>query len=230
MREFLQIVGSVASILGVPLGCYFYIKGRVQRYAIVRREIVKRLSHQIGEGRAVGLFELNAVIDSLVRDCKLREGSISSDSVIQDLVAETVSSPLLDSKRKEQLIGELSSIHSHHSVYQAIVTNFDAVKKFLEGLGTACYSADEPEELKRVAKTKSEIKRDLYLIPNLFFRSAAVIAGMTAAVWVVGIIEEIELLPKVFNSELITPLLLGIGASIAATVIALVVSKKKPVQ
>ncbi|MES1934663.1 hypothetical protein T35B1_18763 [Salinisphaera shabanensis T35B1] len=45
MNELLQIIGSVASILGVPLAVYLYLKGQVQKYSDVRREIVKRLSH-----------------------------------------------------------------------------------------------------------------------------------------------------------------------------------------
>lgn len=72
MNEFLQVMGSLASIIGIPLAVYLYFKGQAEKYFDVRRDIVKRLSYQVGEGREISQFELNAVIDSMVREKRLK--------------------------------------------------------------------------------------------------------------------------------------------------------------
>lgn len=120
MNEFLQIMGSLASIIGIPLAVYLYFKGQAEKYFDVRRNIVKRLSYQVGEGRQISQFELHAVIDSMVREKRLKQSSISPNSIVEDLIAETISSPLLDKSRKDTLVSELRRLHSECAVYELI--------------------------------------------------------------------------------------------------------------
>ncbi len=225
MNEILQIVGSVASILGFPLAIYLYLKSQVQKYAQVRREIVKRLSHQIGEGRTVGLFELNAVIDSLVRENRLRRGVITGNSVIEDLIAETVSSPLLDSSRKEQLITELSEVHSIGKVFQAIQSDDSTFEKFVEYLKVESGSADEAEKLKEEITNATEKSRESSKTPELFGLISGVIASLAAVISISGITKGLDILPKILDSNIITSLSLGIGVSIVAAIIVAVITK-----
>lgn len=223
MNEILQIIGSVASILGVPLAVYLYLKSQVQKYAGVRREIVKRLSHQIGEGRTVGLFELNAVIDSLVRENRLKRGSITGSSVIEDLIAETVSSPLLDSGRKEQLISELSEVHSIGKVFQAIQSDGETFEKFLSHLKVETGGSDEADKIREEIEKSSEKSKESSKTPELFGAVATVIAGITASLSVAGITEGLNILPKILDSNLITGMSLGLAATVlAAAVVALI--------
>lgn len=226
MNEILQAIGSVASILGVPLAVYLFLKGQVQKYADVRREIVKRLSHQIGEGRKVGLFELNAVIDSLVRENRLRRGSISSSSIIEDLVAETISSPLLDSAKKEQLIAELTEVHSLGKMYQTIASDDEAFQSFIEYLGAKSGSNDEADELRKEVENAKEKSQEGSKLPELFGGISAAIAGMAAAASIASFFEGTQLLPRILDSEILTSLLLGVGASVAAAGIAVLISKR----
>lgn len=223
MNEILQIIGSVASILGVPLAVYLYLKSQVQKYAGVRREIVKRLSHQIGEGRTVGLFELNAVIDSLVRENRLKRGSITGNSVFEDLIAETVSSPLLDSGRKEQLISELSEVHSIGKVFQAIQSDGETFEKFLSHLKVETGGSDEADKIREEIEKSSEKSKESSKTPELFGAVATVIAGITASLSVAGITEGLNILPKILDSNLITGVSLGLAATVlAAAVVALI--------
>lgn len=67
-----QVIGSLASIGGVPLAIYLYIKSKEGKIDSVRREIVKLLSYQIGEGRNLKLFEIQTIINSKLREKKLR--------------------------------------------------------------------------------------------------------------------------------------------------------------
>lgn len=225
MNEILQIIGSVASILGVPLAFYLYLKSQVQKYAGVRREIVKRLSHQIGEGRRVGVFELNAVIDSLVRENRLRRGSITGNSVVEDLIAETVSSPLLDSGRKEQLINELSEVHSIGKVFQAIQSDDETFEKFLSHLKVETGNSNEADKIRDEIERSSEKSKEATKTPELFGVVATVIAGVTASLSVAGITEGLNILPKILNSNVITGVSLGLGASVLAAVVVVIITK-----
>ncbi|MGE6246637.1 hypothetical protein ACQKCF_11615 [Psychrobacter proteolyticus] len=223
MNEILQIVGSVASILGVPLAVYLYLKSQVQKYANVRREIVKRLSHQIGEGRTIGLFELNAVIESLVRENRLKRGSITGNSVIEDLIAETVSSPLLESGRKERLINELSAVHSTGKVFQAIQSDTETFEKFLSHLKVETGNSDEADRIREGIEKSSEKSKESSKTPELFGAVASVIAGITAIMSVAGITEGLNILPKILGSSVVTGVSLGLVATVlAAVVVALI--------
>lgn len=225
MNEILQIIGSVASILGVPLAVYLYLKSQVQKYANVRREIVKRLSHQIGEGRTVGLFELNAVIESLVRENRLKRGSITGNSVIEDLIAETVSSPLLESGRKEQLINELSAVHSIGKVFQAIQSDTETFEKFLSHLKVETGNSDEADRIREGIEKSSEKSKESSKTPELFGAVATVIAGITAIMSVAGITEGLNILPKILGSSVVTGVSLGLVATVLTAVVVALITK-----
>jgi hypothetical protein len=225
MNEILQIIGSVASILGVPLAVYLYLKSQVQKYASVRREIVKRLSHQIGEGRTVGLFELNAVIDSLVRDNRLRSGSITGNSVIEDLIAETVSSPLLDSGKKEQLITDLSEVHSVGRLFHAIQSDSSTFEKFLQYLKAETGDKDETDKIREEIRSTNEKSRETSRTPEVFGMIAGLIGLTTASLSIADITEGLSILPKILDSNVITSISFGLGGSIIAAAIVALVAK-----
>ena len=214
MNDVLQIIGSVASILGVPLAFYLFLKGQAQKYANVRREIVKRISHQVGEGRKVGLFELSAIIDSLVRESKLRKGSISVNSVVEDLIAETVSSPLLESARKEQLIQELSDVHSLGKMYQIIASDENIFESFLVHIGETADGEDQTERLRQDIEQAKEKTIESSKLPELF---AKVAGSLTVVVMVSSIANSVgglDLLPRILDSEIFTSLMLGVLISV----------------
>lgn len=188
----------------------------------MRREIVKRLLYQIGEGRTVGLFELRAVIDSLVRENRLRSGSITTNSIIEDLIAETVSSPLLESSRKETLVTELSEVHSIGKVFQAIHNNGDTFNKFVEFLKVELGETDDGGKLKKEIETTNDKSRESSKALELFALISTLIGIVAAVISVASITEGLNILPKILDSNIITSLFLGIGASVAAGVIVLV--------
>jgi hypothetical protein len=71
MEQILQIIGSVASIGSIPPAIYLFLKSAAEKHLAIRRDIVNRLSFQIGEGRDLSLFEIQAVIDSKIRESRI---------------------------------------------------------------------------------------------------------------------------------------------------------------
>ncbi|HCH5588339.1 TPA: hypothetical protein NKZ51_003649 [Vibrio parahaemolyticus] len=172
MNEFLQIVGSLASIVGIPLAVYLYFKGQAEKYFDVRRDIVKRLSYQVGEGREISQFELNAVIDSMVREKRLKQSSISANSVVEDLISETISSPLLDRARKDTLVKELQRLHSECEVYESIKKNNSNTRTI-----TQSSSGDVSTETKSSKVNESDSGKK----PEVFAFSASLLTAVVAS-------------------------------------------------
>ncbi|MCG9232467.1 hypothetical protein L3X65_25475 [Vibrio diabolicus] len=172
MNEFLQIVGSLASIVGIPLAVYLYFKGQAEKYFDVRRDIVKRLSYQVGEGREISQFELNAVIDSMVREKRLKQSSISANSVVEDLISETISSPLLDKARKHTLVMELQRLHSECEVYESIKKNGSDTMTITQSSSGKVSTEVKSSEVKESSSGKK---------PEVFAISASLLTAMVAS-------------------------------------------------
>ena len=62
-----QVIGSIASILGIPLAIYLYLRQRESNIRKIRELILDILSRQIGEGRSLSVFEIRSVIESVLR-------------------------------------------------------------------------------------------------------------------------------------------------------------------
>jgi hypothetical protein len=106
METFFQVfgvVGALASIIGILL----YIRGQETKLNELRRDIVRTLSFQIGEGRNLSRFEIQMVIFSKTRGIKVKLSSITVDEIIEDLVTDTISSPMLDAERKKEILDEI---------------------------------------------------------------------------------------------------------------------------
>jgi hypothetical protein len=112
LESFLQIIGSIASIASIPLAAYFFLRQREERHHRLRKEICRTLSYQLGEGRPLSEFEIYSVIDSKCREHGAKPDSITQDAVVEDLVSETISNPMLDSNRKHEILENLRNLHS----------------------------------------------------------------------------------------------------------------------
>jgi hypothetical protein len=120
MRLFLEIAGSIASLMGIPLAWYFYLRTRRNAYERAREEISRTVSYQLGEGREISAFEVMAVIESITRGARVPADEISFDEVVDDLVTETISNPMLEGNRKAEITKNLREIHSTSQSWQAV--------------------------------------------------------------------------------------------------------------
>jgi hypothetical protein len=110
MNQLLNIIGTLASIGSIPLAIYLYLKSIENQKDRVRRDILRILSYQIGENRQLDTFEVSKVIRSNCRNNKISETSISIEVVLEDLVSETISNPLLQSNRKDEILLNIQNI------------------------------------------------------------------------------------------------------------------------
>ena len=120
MEYFIQIIGSIASIGGIPLAIYLYIKSKENQFDKIKREIIRVLSFQIGEERQISSFEIDSVIKSKLKENRLSINKISITDVIEDLTTTTIASPLLDSNKKQIVLEQLKSIHLKGKLFDHI--------------------------------------------------------------------------------------------------------------
>lgn len=109
--DFFSIIGTIASIGSIPLSIYLFIKSKENNIDKVKRDIVRILSHQIGDRRQLTTFEIQTVINSKTRETKIDNEKITVNHIIEDLVSETISNPLLEKSIKENIIIELKKIY-----------------------------------------------------------------------------------------------------------------------
>jgi hypothetical protein len=101
MEQVLTILGTIASLGAIPLSIYFYLKSKEAKFDKIKKEIVKTLSYQIGEEREITAFEIQTVINSKLRENGFKTNTIKIDEIVEDLVSETISSPMIDRNRKK---------------------------------------------------------------------------------------------------------------------------------
>jgi len=132
--DFFSIIGTIASIGSIPLSIFLFIKSKENNIDKVKRDIVKILSHQIGDRRQLTTFEIQTVINSKTREAKIDNDKITVNDIIEDIVSETISNPLLDKSIKETIILELKKIYFKSELLTSIdnielETRTDAEKK-----------------------------------------------------------------------------------------------------
>lgn len=169
----IQLLGSIASLVAIPLSVYLYLRSRESLVASLRREIARILSYQIGEGRDLSVFELQAVIDSNVSKHGLRASSISTDEMIEDLVTETITNPMLQRDRKGEIIRNLRLLHGRGATYALMEKYLIDEKQLLYFLSVHHLIAPEDAD-----QAERALARPESIAPSALFAIIAVLLTM----------------------------------------------------
>ncbi len=111
MNDFFSIIGSIASLVSIPLAIYLYLKSKEAKFDKLKKDISRVLSYQIGDERLLSTFEIKTVISSKLRENRIDSNAISVSEIIEDLVSETISSPLITKERKTQILENLKKLY-----------------------------------------------------------------------------------------------------------------------
>jgi len=227
MNEMLQIIGSIASIVSIPLAIYLFLKSRVQKYIDIRRDIVNRLSFQIGEGRKLTLFEIQSVIESRVRENRIKPNVIRPDEIIEDLVTITINSPLLESSRKGEIVSSLSELHSLGRLHYLVASDTTIFKQFLAYIKESKEESDV-EIVEKALERESEQgkKSKTSNVPEVFGFIAGITSLIATMMTLIDFSGALKILPKLLNNEMVTSLVLGIAVSILATALTALIKRK----
>lgn len=234
MNDFLQIIGSIASIGGIPLAIYLYLRSREAKFNKLRNEIVRILSYQIGEGRNLSVFEIKAVIDSKVREARGKSGVIEPDEIIEDLVSETISSPLLNSDRKNEILSNLRDNHRNSALFTAIDDKTIPWEKIIQCIQSHEVKPDETTKLVEICLTDAGIvkTKEKPSKPNPISEVFGLVAGIiTIIATTMSLSGGEEFLQKfsVFfkENQRSFEFFIGVSASLIAAIVTAVFAKIK---
>lgn len=157
MNDLISIIGTIASVGSIPLAIYLFIKSKENAFDKVKRDIVRILSHQIGSGRQLTTFEIQAVINSKLRDNKINPDNISVDEIIEDLIAEVISNPLIDNDKKEFYLNNFKTIFSKGKLLAFI----DSMT--LDELTKDTSKSEINEKVETIIKKEVEARKDFEL-------------------------------------------------------------------
>lgn len=110
MDNIFSTIGTIASVASIPIAVYLFIKGRENKLNKIKREIVRTLLFHLNDARLISNFEIQSVINSKLRDNKIGIDKIGLHEVVEDLIFEIVSNPLLALNDKKYFITNLESI------------------------------------------------------------------------------------------------------------------------
>lgn len=110
MSQLLQWIGTFASIISVPLAVFFYYKTIDGKHEKVRKDLISLFSSYIGTGNNLSLFYISSVINAKLRENNLKAGCITTNSIIEDLIVEIISNPLLNNAAKKSILYDLENL------------------------------------------------------------------------------------------------------------------------
>lgn len=110
LNTIMSFVGAVFSALSIFAAIYFFLKQTDNKRDKARHGIVKILLSQLHDDNMVNHFEIQSVINSKCREHKIGEESIGVRQIVEDLLCEIISNPLLSKENKSIFAKNLKEI------------------------------------------------------------------------------------------------------------------------
>ena len=123
MNSIFNFIGTFASILSIPLAIYFYLKSSDARQNRIRLDIIRSISYRIGEGAALDKSEVSAVFNSKLREYNVRKPYFSETTILEDIIADAVSNPFLESSKKTQIILSVGNVLESYLIHDGTRAN-----------------------------------------------------------------------------------------------------------
>ena len=94
----------------VPLAIFFYYKTIDGKYEKVKKDLISLFSWYIVTGNKLSLFYISSVINAKLRENNLKIDCITTNSIIEDLIVEIISNPLLNNEAKKSILYDLETL------------------------------------------------------------------------------------------------------------------------
>lgn len=227
MDDFLQLIGSLASLISIPLAFFIYLKTKEARFDKIVKEIIKVLSYQIGDERSLSRFEIKTVINSKLRENRLKNDVISPDEIIEDLVAEVISSPLINQNRKIEIIQNLRDLYFTSRFYNQIdnISNkdkdADIIGKELNELLTKKESIIDQFKDYRFKENKSRVR-----LSTMFAITAIVMTSLTLIILLIGKDAVNSNYSPFGDYEFLVNIIVGVVTSIISMIAIIIIRRK----
>jgi len=232
MNDFFSMIGSIASLVSIPLAIYLYLKSKEAKFDKLKKDIARILSYQIGDERQLSTFEIKTVISSKLRESRISVDSISVTEIIEDLVSETISSPLIGKERKTAILENLKKIYLKGELFDELEDLADNDKVTWENVEPKFKNIIEHRINleKNIEEIKERTDRYKQRMSTVFALTAFLLTTLTMIVTLVGKDKFIEWNEK-FNDpfkeyEFVFTIVVGAVTSILAGLTTFIFRKK----
>lgn len=225
MNDIISLIGTIASIGSIPLGFYFFIKGKEEKRDKVKRDIVKILLYQLNDSNLVSIFEIQSVINSKCRESKVHVDTITMTEIIDDLLSEIISNPLLQKESKTTFIANLKYLS--HRILTSTDSNFKTENVTIQNIQNIDQDKLETELQNAQRKIKEKDKSENF--SELFRLVTTLLAGLLG----VGVAASDILFNKnlwediIKNNAFVTTLIGGLVTAVLGLLISLFVKRAR---
>jgi hypothetical protein len=188
MNDFFSMIGSIASLVSLPLAIYLYLKSKEAKFDKLKKEIARVLSYQIGDERQLTTFEIKTVISSKLRENRINSDLISVSEIIEDLVSETISSPLISKDRKTEILENLRKIYLKGELFDKIETITEDEKVTWENIEPEFKNLIEHRQNleNKLEELKERTDKYKQRISTVFAMTAFIVTTITMLITIVG--------------------------------------------
>ena len=166
------------------------------------------------------------MIDSKIREAGIKGNALSVSEIVEDLVSETISSPMLESERKKDILSNLKSIHQRGDIL-SVIDRYDLqLIDFLKGIeNTTKLSQEDSQIVESVTPSISvrEISKKIKRTDKLSEIFGGIVGIVSVIAVLISLLSESTLTDSlsVFfkDNQPLFQIILGITASIIASVI-----------
>jgi hypothetical protein len=223
MTYLLSYIGTLASIGSIPLAIYLFLKSREERVNKIKLEIVKTLLFHLNDSKNISTFEIQSIINSKLRENRISENKIKILEVIEILIFEIISNPLLNKEDKKFFIASLKSLAAPQTNEKII--SKATINPVSEGRDIFDSTMSDIEDstkrlLEFIAKEDIRIENRYYLSTQFGFSSLIII--IIVAIFIIFKLHLLSLdIKNIFGNQ---PLEFIVVASFSITLFSLVLA------
>ena len=225
MNQLFQWIGTFASIISVPLAIYFYFKTMDGKYEKVRKELLALFSNYIGAGNKLTHFYLSSVINAKLREKNIKAVHITEESIVEDLIVEIISNPLLSNDAKNGILSDLETLVNSIQVPNGKLAGKSEALDQSETDVISERRKQLAEALRKGEATTSKGKREIQYEKI----SSIVIAWMSIIATILSFLISTEQVTEIFSiidlTNTVTQIFIGAIASILASLIVVIIQR-----
>ena len=231
LNAVLQVIGTIASISSIPLAIYFFFKQSKNQLIDVKNQIVKKISQIVADGNEVKSIDVIAVIKSTLRDNNLKDDKILATNIVEDMISEVISNPLLDPERKVDINNNLRIVLSELQVvtYYSLLKD-DQKENYLNNIVTETNNPDKNNEIKQLSEENILNEKEYKIkktISSIMSTSLVVITGIVTTFIASVLTFDKEIISAKFDDNIIVGVLVLSAVSIIAMVGSIINKTKK---
>ncbi len=123
MITTIGIIGSIASLIGLPLGYYWFKKSRYDKRVEIKDKIIRTIKSFYGQDQKLTFDQLESIIRDKLSRAGFNESLISTQEILDALTTNIIEEPLLYPKVKKEILFDLKRLETSQKINKLLTYN-----------------------------------------------------------------------------------------------------------